>query len=59
MCPEWASVDVKTRYVGLELSQRVVTMLGRIAKSEANIRDATPGAQRVGRGAKGGGPSRP
>lgn len=49
--PEWAAVslDVKARYVGLEVAQCAVAMLDRIASSEADIHDAMPDAWEAAR----------
>ena len=49
--PEWAAVslDVRARYVGLELAQCAVSMLDRIAESETHIHDCMPEAWEVGR----------
>lgn len=49
--PEWeaVSLDVRARYVGLELAQCAVAMLDRIAESETDVHDVMPEAWEVGR----------
>lgn len=48
--PEWAAlgVDVRARYVGLEIAQCAVAMLDRIAASETGIHDCMPDAWEIG-----------
>lgn len=49
--PEWAALvlDAQARYIGLEVAQRAVAMLDRIASSEADIHDVMPEAWEVAR----------
>lgn len=49
--PEWAALgaDVQARYIGLEVAQCAVAMLGRIASSEADIHDVMPDAWEAAR----------
>ena len=49
--PEWAALglDVRARYVGLEIAQCAVATLDQIASSEADIHDVMPGAWEIGR----------
>lgn len=48
--PAWDALglDVRARYVGLELAQCAVAMLDRIAESETDIHDVMPEAWEIG-----------
>lgn len=49
--PAWGALglDVRARYVGLELAQCAVAMLDRVAESETDIHDVMPEAWEVAR----------
>lgn len=49
--PEWAALglDVRARYVGLEIAQCTVAMLDQIASSETDIHDVIPDVSEIGR----------
>ena len=50
MTPAWDTLDldVRARYVGLEVAQCAVAMLDRIAGSETDIHDVMPDAWEIG-----------
>lgn len=47
--PEWAAlgVDVKARYIGLEIARCAIAMLDRIESSEGDIHDVMPEAREI------------